>query len=49
MVDGRNFFDQPKENNLNTFDNIRKIAIVQGNDYTTGCLLDYTISKNTIN
>ena len=49
MVDGRNFFDQPIKNNLNTFDNIRKIAIVQGNDYTTGCLLDYPISKNIIN
>ena len=41
MMDGQNFFDQPVKNNLVTYDNIRKIAIVQGDDYTTGCLLDY--------
>ena len=38
-TDGRNFFDQPVRNNLITYDNIRKIATGQGDDYTTGCLL----------
>ena len=28
-----------------TYQNIRKIAIGQGNDYTTSCLLDYTYFK----
>ena len=28
-----------------TYENIRKIAIGQGDDYTTGCLLDYTYYK----
>ena len=28
-----------------TYENIRKIAIGQGDDYTTGCLLDYTYFK----
>ena len=28
------------------YENIRKIAIGQGDDYTTGCLLDYTYFKN---
>ena len=36
-----NFFDQPIKNNLKTYDNIRKIATGQGDDYTTSCLLDY--------
>ena len=35
------FFDQPVKNNLGTYDNIRKIAIGQGDDYTTGRLLHY--------
>ena len=29
------------KNNLITYEKIRKIATGQGNDYTTGCLLDY--------
>ena len=38
MIDGKNFFDQPI--NSMTYENIRKITIGQGDDYTTGCLLD---------
>ena len=45
MIDGRNFFDQPIENDLKTYYNIRKIATGQGDDYTIGCLLDYTYFK----
>ena len=41
MVNGENFFDQPIKNNKVTYENIRKIATGQGNDYTAGCLLDY--------
>ena len=41
MIDGKNFFDQAIKNDLKAYDNIRKIAIGQGDDYTTGCLLDY--------
>ena len=41
MIDGQNFFDQPVKNNLRTFDNIRKITIGQGDDYTTDRILDY--------
>ena len=40
MINGENFFDQPIKNNKVTYDNIRKIATGQGDDYTTGCLLD---------
>ena len=38
MINGENFFDQPIKNNKVTYENIRKIAIGQGDDYTTGCL-----------
>ena len=41
MIDGQNFFDQRVKNNLITHDDIRKIAIGLGDDYATGCLLDY--------
>ena len=45
MIDGKNFFDQPVNNDKGTYENIRKITIGQGDDYTTGCLLDYTYFK----
>ena len=48
MIGGRNVFDQPVKNNLATYDNIRKIPTGQGDDYTTGCLLDYPYFKNLI-
>ena len=41
MIDGRNFFDQPINNMNKTYENIRKIATGKGDDYTTGCLVDY--------
>ena len=45
MIDGKNFFDQPVKNDKVTYENIRKVATGQGDDYTTGCLLDYTYFK----
>ena len=45
MIDGRNFFDQPIITDLRTYGNIRKIATGHGDDYTTGCLLDYPYFK----
>ena len=45
MIDGRNFFDQPIKNDLKTYDNIRRISTGQGDDYTTGYLLDYLYFK----
>ena len=47
MINGENFFDQPIKNNKVTYDNIRKIATGQGDDYTTGCLLNYPYFANT--
>ena len=45
MIDGKNFFDQPVKNYKVTYETIRKITIGQGDDYKTGCLLDYTYFK----
>ena len=45
MINGRNFFDQSVKNDLKTYDNIRKITIGHGDNYTTGCLLDYPFFK----
>ena len=47
MIDGKNFFDQPVKNNKITYESIRKIATGQGDDYITGCLLDYSYFKDT--
>ena len=47
MINGENFFDQPINNNKVTYESIRKIATGQGDDYTTGCLLDYSSFMDT--
>ena len=47
MINGENFFDQPIKNNKVTYENIRKIATGQGDDCTTGCLLDYSYFMDT--
>ena len=41
MINEQNFLDKPVKDNLQTYDNIQKIATGQVNDYITGCLLDY--------
>ena len=46
IIDEKNFFDQPVKNDKVTYKNIRKIATGKGDDYTTGCLLDYISFKN---
>ena len=46
MIDGESFFDQPTNNNLKTYENIRKIATGKGDDCTIGCLLDYSYFKD---
>ena len=45
MIDGKNFFDQPVKNDEVTCENVRKTSIGQRDNYTTGCLLDYTYFK----
>ena len=46
MIGGKNFFDQPINSMTETYENITKIAIGEGDDYTTGYLLDYLYFKD---
>ena len=46
MIDEEKSSNQPVKNYLITYENIQKIATGQGDDYTTGCLLDYNYFKN---
>ena len=49
LIDGRNFYDQPINDIIKQYDEIRKTATGQWDDYTTGCLLDYQYFKNHCN
>ena len=46
LIDGRNFYNQPINDEIRKYDEIRKITTGKGDDYTTGCLLDYQYFKN---
>ena len=40
-IDERNFYDQAINDSIKQYDEVRKISTGQGDDYTTGCLLDF--------
>ena len=40
-IDGRYFYDQPINNSIKQYDEVRMISTGKGDDYTTGCLLDF--------
>ena len=46
LIHGRNFYDQPINDSIRKYDEIRKIATGKGDNYATGCLLDYDYFKN---
>ena len=46
MIDGRNFYDQPIDDLIKQYDEVRRVSTGQGDDYTTGCLLDYGYFKD---
>ena len=46
MINEENVFNQPIKNNKVTYKNIRRIATGKGDDYTTGCLLNYPYFKD---
>ena len=45
-TDGRNFYDQPVNDVIKKYDEVRKVPTGQGDDYTTGCLLDFYFKNN---
>ena len=47
MINWEKLFDRPIKNNKVTYENIRKIATCQGDEYTNGCLLDYPYVTDT--
>ena len=46
LIDGRNFYDQPINDLIKQYDEVRKVSTGYGDDYTTGCLLDYAYFKD---
>ena len=46
LFDGRNFYDQPFNDQIKKYDEIRKILIGKGDDHATDCLLDYQYFKD---
>ena len=46
MIDERNFYDQPINDLIKQHDEVRKVSTGQGDDYTTGCLLDHAYFKD---
>ena len=45
LIDGRNFYDQPINDSIRKYDEIRKIATGKGDNYATGNFLDYDYFK----
>ena len=46
LIHGRSFYDQPVNDLIKQYDEIRKVSTRYGNDYTTGSLLDYAYFKD---
>ena len=45
IIDGRNFYDNPIESDIEKYREFKKVMIGKGEDYTTGSLLDYNYFK----
>ena len=41
IIDGRNFYDNPIESDIEKYRELKKVMIGKGEDYTTRSLLDY--------
>ena len=44
-IDRRNFYDQPINDSIKQYDELRKVSKEQGDDYTTGFLLEFAYFK----
>ena len=42
----RKKYDQPINDLIKQYDEVRQVSTVQGDDYTTECLLDYAYFKD---
>ena len=46
LIDERSFYDQPINDLMKQYDEVRKVSTGYDDDYTTGCLLDYAYLKD---
>ena len=46
IINGKNFYHQSIDYDIKWYKEIKKLLTGQGEDYTTGCLLDYEYIKN---
>ena len=46
LINRRNFYDQSINDLIKQYDEVRKVSTRQGDDYATGCLLDYAYFKD---
>ena len=46
IINGKNLYDQPIDFDIKRYEDIRKLTIRQGENYTTGCSWDYDYIKN---
>ena len=44
----KNFYDEAIDSDIKQYEEIGKLTIGQGEDYTTGCLLDFDYIKKII-
>ena len=47
-INGRNVYDQPINDLIKQYDEVRKVSTGQGDDYITGCLLDFAYFEKKI-
>ena len=47
IIDGRNFYDNPIESDIENYRELKRAMIGKGEDYTTGSLLDYDYFKTS--
>ena len=47
LIHCRNFYEQPVSDKITKFEELLKVTTGKGEDYTTGCLLDYQYYKIT--
>ena len=46
LIDGGNFNDQPINDLIKQYDEVRKVSTEQSDNYTTRCLLEYAYFKD---
>ena len=46
-IDRRNFYDQSINDLIKKYEEVRKVLTGQGDDYATGCLMDFSYFKNS--